>query len=94
MSIDYAFVEKMLYKHSQHLESVKNSLETYIENHQRQIVSLEKLDQKKYGSYLKELRFKLAEALEKLSHVEPNLNKLSEQLAIIAAIVVAEEKKS
>ncbi len=81
--IDYAFVEKMLHKHSTHLVSTKKNLEDLIANYERQITSLEKLDQKKYGNHLKELQFKLAEAFEKLSHVEPNLNKILDQINLI-----------
>jgi len=80
MSIDYAFVEKMLTKYSKHLIAIENNLEEYIENNQRQIASMEKLDQKKYGQHKKELQFKLAEALEKLSHVAPNKAKIFEQI--------------
>jgi len=81
--IDYVFVEKMLNKHYKHLANTKNYIENGIADYDRQIESLEKLDQKKYGNRLKELRFKLAEAFEKLSHVEPNMNKINETVELM-----------
>ncbi len=81
--LDLIFIEEKLAKYRKHMEGVRKHLEIYIENMQRQVASLEKLDQGKYGTYKKECQFKLAEALEKLAHVEPTIQKLTEQLEIL-----------
>ena len=85
--IDYDFVGLMFKKYSKHLQDVVTSIETMIDNYDRQIVSLEKLDQKKYGNYLRELQDKKAEAFKKLAQVSPNIQKMYEQLDEIQELV-------
>jgi prefoldin subunit 5 len=81
--IDYPFVVKMLQKQYKHLEGVKGHIEFAIADYDRQIASLEKLDQTKYGNRIREVHLKLQEAFEKLSHIEPNMRKINEQVAEI-----------
>jgi hypothetical protein len=90
--IDYNFVQLMFTKYSKHLQDVVTSIETMIREYDRQLESLAKLDQKKYGYRVRELEFKKAEAYEKLSKVCPNIDKMTEQLNEIQSLIVADTK--
>ena len=80
MSIDYNFVKLMFTKYSKHLQDVVESIETLINNYDRQLNELNKLDSKKYGWRVRELEEKKAEAFKKLSAVCPNIEKMTEQM--------------
>lgn len=87
MSIDYGFVQLMFTKYSKHLQDVVASIETMIDNYDRQLISLQKLDQKKYGWHVRELEAKKAEAFKKLSDVSPNIEKMAQHLDEIQSLI-------
>lgn len=85
--LDFAFIAKMLSKQASHLTGQRKLIEGLMEGYDKQISSLEKInDERKYGQYLKELHFKKAEALEKLSHIIPNVEKINQQIALIEQV--------
>lgn len=87
MSIDYGFVQLMFTKYSKHLGDVVASIESMIKNYDHQLVSLRKLDTKKYGGYIKELEGKKAEAFKKLADVSPNIEKMAQHLDEIQTLI-------
>lgn len=78
--IDYKFVELMFTKYSKHLQGVVVSIESFIDNYDKQLNELEKLDRKKYGWRIKELENKKTEAFKKLSDICPNIEKMTNEL--------------
>jgi len=82
--MDTIFIVKMLGKHCSHLQAQEKNINTLVEDYDRQISSLSKLDPKKYGWRVKELEDKKNEAFIKLSHVCPNIEKILEQMEILS----------
>ena len=78
--IDYKFIGLMFQKYSKHLQDVITSIETLIDNYDRQLIELNKLNSKKYGWRIKELENKKTEAFKKLGQVCPNMEKMTEQV--------------
>lgn len=84
MDYDFVFIAKMLKKHAAHLEAQKGFIEGNLKNYQRAIDSMERIgDEKKYRTEIQRQEFKKAEALEKLSHVIPNIEKINEQIVLL-----------
>lgn len=80
MTIDNKFVGQMLTKYSRHLDRVVVFIEKSLEDYDRQLASLRKLDQMKYGSTILELEHKKEEAFKKLADITPNINKMREYI--------------
>jgi len=86
--LDYKFIELMFVKYSKHLQDVVASIETLVDNYDKQIIPLQKInDPSKYGGRIKELEAKKAEAFKKLSDVCPNIEKMRQQLSEIQEFI-------
>ncbi len=86
MKIDYEFISQMLTKYYKHLQSVEKSIESAIEDYDRQINSLQNLP--KYKNRLVELEDKKTEAFIKLSSIVPNMNKINEQKLLLEEKII------
>lgn len=81
--MDKQFIAKMLEKHGSHLVAQEKNINTLLEDYDKQLESLSKLDTKKYGWRVKELEAKKREAFIKLGFICPNIEKINEQLEIL-----------
>ncbi len=62
--MDTKFIAEMLPKYRKHLLSVEASIEYMIDDYDKQLESLVKLDQKKYGHRVRELEHKKQKHLQ------------------------------
>lgn len=83
MQLDFVFIAKMLSKHASHLTAQQKFMQENLETYERQIDLMQRNDPVKYRTEIQRMEFKKSEVLEKLSHVEPNLKKINEQIAIM-----------
>lgn len=86
MSIDYEFIKQMLMKHIKHLENETKYLDNNLSGYDRQISSLSKLDERKYGFRLTELDKKRSEAYVKLEYISENIRRMYGQIEEINSL--------
>ena len=81
--MDKQFIAKMLEKHASHLAAQEKNINILLENYDREIESLSRLDKNKYGWRVRELEQKREEAFIKLGFICPNIDKINEQIKIL-----------
>ncbi|MFH1827703.1 MAG: hypothetical protein ABH824_00415 [Nanoarchaeota archaeon] len=90
MSINYKFALEIFTRYSEHLQNTLTSIDTYINNYDKQETELKRLASFKPKIYQKEyekIQKKRKEADIKLSHIVPRMQKLAEQIEELKKVI-------